>query len=104
MLHRSIIVKPNRGFWRFVLILFSCIVRQMPNPDQLKIAMPVHVSRVMAHALLYDGGRRVRDADHVMTRMTAEWLVERLVEAGYVVMKMDGAKAPSTSGLPVAVG
>jgi hypothetical protein len=59
-------------------------IQPMTNPDQLKIAMPVHAAQVVAHALLYDGRHRVRDADAVMARMTAEWLVERLTEAGYV--------------------
>jgi hypothetical protein len=74
----------------------------MTNPDQLKVALPVHVAQVVAHALLYDGRRRVHDGDAVMARITAEWLVERLAEAGYVVMKAEGATVPSSSGMPGA--
>ena len=68
----------------FVFLLCSgpwATIQPMTNPDQLKVALPVHVAQVVAHALLYDGRHRVRDADAVMVRMTAEWLVERLAEA-----------------------
>ena len=76
----------------------------MTDPDQLKIAMPVHVAQVVVRALLCDGRRRIREGDAVMARMTAEWLVKRLAEAGYVVMKAEGAAAPSTSEMPTAGG
>jgi hypothetical protein len=65
----------------------------MTNPDQLKVAMPVHVAQVVAHALLHDGRRRVRDADAVVARIVAERLVEHLRLSGYVMMKKaDGAE------------
>jgi hypothetical protein len=55
----------------------------------------------MSHALRYDVGRaRVYHADSIMARVTADLLVRHLMDGGYVIMKKDGAVAPTTSNMP----
>jgi|HubBroStandDraft_1064217.scaffolds.fasta_scaffold1335927_2 hypothetical protein len=68
--------------------------------DRLKPAAISEVAEALSRALLYDGRRRVHDADLVIGRVTAAMLVEHLGGAGFVIMKRAGATAPSTSAMP----
>jgi hypothetical protein len=69
-------------------------------PGDLRPADPAAMVETLSRALLYEGRRRVHDADQVLGRVTAEVLLAHLVGAGFVVMKRDGAAPPSTSGMP----
>jgi hypothetical protein len=48
---------------------------------------PAELAQAFAYALRYDGRRRVRDAEELMARITAERLVRHLDRAGFVVMR-----------------
>ena len=75
----------------------------MSNPlDHLRPADPDSVAESLSVALQFEGRRRVQHADSVMTMVAAERLVKHLVRAGFVVMRREGAAAPSTSGMPTA--
>ncbi len=60
----------------------------MPDDvDTLTPADPRDLADVIAFALRYSGGRRVRDADEVVATIAARRIVEHLRRARYCVMK-----------------
>ena len=58
------------------------------------------VEQALAFALRFDGKRRVRDAEEMMARITAERLVRHLERSGFVVMKKPPAPSHSTPDIP----
>ncbi|MBV9251190.1 MAG: hypothetical protein JO227_18300 [Acetobacteraceae bacterium] len=54
----------------------------------------------LAFALRFDGRKRVRHADEMMARITAERLVAHLESSGFLLMKGDPARAPSVISAP----
>ncbi|MGI4793573.1 MAG: hypothetical protein ACRYG8_05700 [Janthinobacterium lividum] len=63
----------------------------------LRLATQEEIQDSLSYALRFDGRKRVRHADDVMARITAERLVAHLELSGFVLMKRPSAKAPSTS-------
>jgi hypothetical protein len=57
------------------------------TPPGLRPVDPANLAQALAYALRYDGRRRVRDAEELMARITAERLVRHLDRAGVVVMQ-----------------
>jgi hypothetical protein len=57
------------------------------TPPVLRPVDPADLAQALAYALRYDGRRRVRDAEELMARITAERLVRHLDRAGFVVMQ-----------------
>ena len=55
--------------------------------DKLTPADPSDLAAVLAHALRYQGGKRVHNADELMSEIVAKRLVEHLERAGFVVMR-----------------
>jgi hypothetical protein len=66
----------------------------MPDTP-LRPATAAEVTHALAHALRFDGGRRVRDAERMAAQLAAERLVAHLALSGYVVMKKPPSPAPS---------
>ena len=58
-----------------------------------------HNADALAHALRYDGKRRVHHADGAMARITAEHLIRHLAQAGFVLMRQEPGAAPTTAGM-----
>jgi hypothetical protein len=52
------------------------------------------VADALAYALRYDGNRRVHHADDAMARITADYLIRHLAQAGFVLMQ--SGPQPST--------
>ena len=73
----------------------------MPDTP-LRPATPDEIAITLSFALRYEGRRRVRHADDMMARITAERLVQHLEASGFVVMKRPPAAAPNTSSMPPA--
>ena len=67
------------------------------TPD-LRPASAQEIEESLSFALRFDGRKRVRHADDVMARITAERLVQHLERSGYVILKKPGRTGPSTSG------
>ena len=67
-------------------------------------ADPADIVDALAYALLYDGKRRVHHADGVMARVTAEYLIQHLARAGFVLMRSEPAAAPTTAIMPSSIG
>ena len=67
--------------------------------QELRPATREEVMESLAHALRYQGRRRVRDpeADSFMAHIAAERLAEHLRLCEFVVMKRPAAQAPSTT-------
>jgi len=61
-------------------------------------ASPDDVAQSLAFALLFDGRKRARDADHVMADIVAKRLVEHLRISGFIVMKAPPRQPPATPG------
>jgi len=59
-------------------------------------ATTAELEETLSFALRYAGKKRVRTADDVMARATAERLVQHLKRSGYVLMKRPAATAPNT--------
>lgn len=59
----------------------------MAAAPPLRPATPDEIAETLSFALRYEGRKRVRDADDIMARITAERLVRHLEISGYVVMK-----------------
>ena len=69
-----------------------------------RLAQPDEIADALAFALQYEGRRRVRHADTLMARITAERLVRHLKRSGFVLMKAPSAAAPTTARMPEAPG
>lgn len=76
----------------------------MPETSHLRPAAPDEIAEALAFALRYDGRKRVRHADGMMARITADRLVQHLAASGFVLMKAGPGTAPSTSVMPPATG
>lgn len=59
----------------------------MSEVDKLTLADPAEVAEALAHTLRYSGRRRVHIADEYMAHIIGKRLVERLDEAGFVVLR-----------------
>ena len=57
------------------------------DPDHLRPATTDEIVLALSFALQYQGRRRVRRADDVMARITAERLAAQLEQSRFVVMK-----------------
>jgi hypothetical protein len=60
----------------------------------MREATPEETAETLAFALLYEGRKRIRDAESMMASITAKRLVEHLRRSGYVVMKGEPAQPP----------
>jgi hypothetical protein len=71
----------------------------MSDEDKLELrpASADELQESLSFALRYEGRKRVRHADDVMARITAERLVRHLERSGFVLMKRPDRAAPSTS-------
>ena len=69
----------------------------MPEPPSLRPASPDEIGDALAFALRYEGRKRVRHADDMMARITADRLVRHLERSGFVVMKAPPAQDHSAS-------
>ena len=74
----------------------------MNDTPPLRPASPDEIAETLGFALQYNGRRRVRDADEVMARITAERLVRHLQQSGFVLMRKPPATAPTTAIMPVS--
>ena len=70
----------------------------MTDQPTLRLATEEEIADSLAHALQYEGRKRVRHADDAMARITAERLVRRLRASGFVLMKRPAIPAPSDDG------
>ncbi len=61
----------------------------------MRPATPDEIADALAFALRYEGRKRVRQADDMMARITADRLVRHLEASGFVLMKADPTRAPS---------
>jgi len=75
----------------------------MTDASTLRAADPADVAGVLAFALQYDGRQRVRHADDLMARITAEYLIRHLAQAGFVVRREPSGAAPTTSHMPSSI-
>ena len=66
----------------------------------LKPASAAEIEETLSFALQYAGKRRVRHADDLMARLTAERLVQHLQQSGFVVLKRASSAAPNSSQHP----
>ncbi len=66
--------------------------------DRLTLATPEDLADALMYALRFKQGKRVRSADDLMARITAERLVDYLEGAGFVVMKKPPAAGASALG------
>ena len=62
----------------------------------LRPATAEEIAQALSHALRYESRKRVRHADELMARITAERLVRHLALSGFVLMKRPSGAAPST--------
>ena len=69
-------------------------------PEPYRPASLDELIESLAFALRYEGRKRVRHADDLMARITAERLVRHLARSGFVLMKAASSPAPSTSRMP----
>jgi|GEM_PF-1012638 len=66
-----------------------------PGRDLLPAASD-DIADSLAHALRYDGRRRVHDADALMAGLVADRLMEHLQRCGFRVMRLTPAALPDT--------
>jgi hypothetical protein len=76
----------------------------MTVDSPLRPADSAEVADALAYALRYDGNRRVHHADDVMARIAAEYLIQHLEQAGFVLMRAPPGAAPTTACLPSSNG
>ena len=71
-----------------VVCSFGGYRERMTDPlDKLTPADPGDLASALAFALRFQGRKRVRDADELISAIVAKRLVEHLERAGFVVMK-----------------
>ena len=72
---------------------------RMTDPsDKLTPADPGDLAAALAFALLFQGRKRVRKTDELMSAIVAKRLVEHLERAGFVVMKKPAIGGSATLG------
>ena len=76
----------------------------MTNPSQLRPATADEIAENLSFALQFEGRKRVRSADILMTEITAERLVRHLERSGFVLMKRPAGMAPTTAGMLPPLG
>jgi hypothetical protein len=69
------------------------------TPNNLRPATPDEIATALSFALQYQGRKRVRHADDMMARITADRLVQHLTASGFVLMKRPPATAPTTGNI-----
>lgn len=97
--------RPDLAISPFVLVMFllklatarELSMGQDRGMADLRPASPTEIEETLSFALRYSGKRRVRDADGVMARLTAERLVQHLQQSGFVLMKRGSAAAPNAN-------
>ena len=67
-----------------------------PCPTPVSSIIDDELIESLAFALRYEGRKRVRHADDMMARITAERLVRHLRGSGFTVVRDPDARAPST--------
>ncbi len=67
----------------------------MSDAPHLRPATPDEIAETLSFALCYEGRKRVRQADDIMARITAERLVQHLERSGFVLMKRPPGAAPA---------
>ncbi|MFL5252763.1 MAG: hypothetical protein ACJ8AI_07695 [Rhodopila sp.] len=75
----------------------------MANVSTLCHADSAEVADTLAYALRYDGNRQVHHADAIMARITAEYLIRHLTQAGFVLMRVPPGAAPTTANMPASI-
>ena len=65
----------------------SASVLCMTDPAPLRPADPAELSDALSFGLRYDGKRRLRGADEMAARITAEHLLRHLERSGFVILK-----------------
>jgi|tagenome__1003787_1003787.scaffolds.fasta_scaffold20825686_3 hypothetical protein len=76
----------------------------MTEASTLRPADSAEVADAIAYALRYDDKRRVHHADHVMARITAEYLIRHLEQFGFVLLREPPGAAPTTAIMPSSIG
>jgi hypothetical protein len=94
--------KPRPAGVGNVLATFtSCRYRSaMPEDPNLRPATTDEIMSAHSFALRFQGRKRVRHADDIMAKITADRLVKHLEASGFVVMKRPPATPPTTSHMP----
>ena len=72
----------------------------MSDASHLRPATPEEIAETLSFALLYQGRKRVHQADDIMARITAERLVAHLERSGFVLMRRPPGAAPTTARMP----
>ena len=72
----------------------------MTETTRLRPATEQEIADTLVFALQYEGRKRVRHADDVMARITADRLLRHLERSGFVLMKTSPATAPTTGIMP----
>ena len=76
----------------------------MTEASTRRPADSVELIDTLAYALRYDGKKRVHHADEVMARVTAEYLIQHLEQAGFVLLRKAPGAAPTTAIMPSSIG
>ena len=76
----------------------------MTEASTRRPADSVELIDTLAYALRYDGKKQVHYADDVMARITAEYLIRHLEQAGFVLMRKAPGAAPTTAIMPSSIG
>jgi hypothetical protein len=76
----------------------------MTDASTLRPADPAEVADALAYALRYDGRHHVHHADGVMARITADYLIRYLAQAGFVLMREPPDVAPTTAIMQSSIG
>jgi hypothetical protein len=71
----------------------------MTEAPELRPATAKEIADSLAFSLRFEGRKRVHHADDMMARITADRLVRHLEASGFVLMKLPGAAAPSSTRL-----
>jgi hypothetical protein len=74
----------------------------MTDATNLRPATPDEIAETLSFALLYEGRKRVRQADDIMARITAERLVRHLERSGFVLMRRPPGAAPAVGSAPTS--
>ena len=80
-----------------VPVLFPFYRPSMPDDRPLTPADPSDFERAVAHALRFDGRKRIHRGDAFMAELMAQHLAEYLAQSGFVVMKRPPAVPHSSS-------
>jgi hypothetical protein len=72
----------------------------MPDDCTLTPADPAELEQALAHALRFDGRKRIHRGDGFMAELMAEHLAKCLAQSGFVVMRKPPTRMhTSTDGL-----